>query len=175
MKKNVLYYICKVLNCVAPLLILFFPAFGRWPFHECGLIIFCTYIVYFIARIGANNSGRGRMSYEIWIFVGFCVAGIYLMNTDIRTEYFILRILWIVLGVVVLLSKLITLVFETAEYNEGKEERKQFRKEYKLDEAVRSATYAVERAYYPEEKKAAEMKLERAKLERDRYYKSKKK
>jgi hypothetical protein len=179
--KKVLYYICKAINWSLPFLLIGF----------CGTIteafLYPVIIGYFLFAVFCWfwKDTKSRLTYQIWFFLGY-IIGLY--NIYVEKETVIKRILEafnistssmgvstagisekIVLTLICLVafaSKITTMVLETDEYNAGSISRHNNR----LDHEIYSATYDLEHAHTAEELRRAEAKLERAKLNKEKYY-----
>lgn len=167
---KILYRICKVLNWIMPFFILILGDkiyIGYWLYVLIGYFAFSVFWFFW-------SSTRSRLTYQSFFFAGY-IIGLYNAFTkndtvfenmlDFSSEeiHISAKIFMVFISAVAFASKIITMIAETAEYNAGYKSRHN----NKLDDKIYSATYEYEHARTSEEKRKAEMRLERAKLDKE--------
>lgn len=181
MKKNkVLYYFCKALNWLHWFIAIAVCAILSTisGTSDSDLTGYSTSVAlgYFLLAIFwfLFSSTRSRILYQMWFFIGYIYAeycmffapdggflplGIYINATLFQ------KIVLTLVCICAFACKIYTMSYETEDYNRGASKRHNNR----LDDRVYSATYDLEHARTVEDRRRAEAKLERAKLDRERY------
>lgn len=182
MNPKLLYNVSKILNWVSPILLLMCSTLlSEEAISPYQIYIVLGYGLYAFMKGMYKSAGRGRMTYEIWIFVGLLISEYILLTDEVTiwetaflvcytNESLFIRVLLTIICIITILSKAFTLIYETKEYRANADEREELRLEYDVE----CATLLVEKARSGEELRQAEMKLERAKLKREQYYRNKK-
>lgn len=169
--KKFIYYLFKTINWI-----MFFVSMSVRDAHGFQFYVTLGYFIFAVLWYFWHNT-RSRLTYQAFFFGGYIIGlyntftkgdtafeqAIHTSSDSITTK---LKIILIIICVIAFASKIVTMLFETENYNLGAEERHN----NKLDEEVVSATYELERARTPEEKRKAEARLERAKLNKERNY-----
>jgi formate hydrogenlyase subunit 3/multisubunit Na+/H+ antiporter MnhD subunit len=170
--KKILNIICTIINWIIPFIILintdklnggftFYVTIGYFAFSVC----------WFIWR-----NSRSRFTYQIFFFAGY-IIGLYniLSSNDTVFESCLhessssvsagAKVFMVSICIIAFASKIVKMVLTTGDYREGATSRHNNR----LDDKVYSATYEVEHARTIDERKRAEARLERAKLDKEKY------
>lgn len=179
MKKNALYYICKVLNWVIPVAMIFscYVMLSMNPYLNCCVAyIVIAYAAFWFIKYWGYGRGGGRTLYNLCAFAGSVITMYIVLDDEVCIFETIFsdpisatsfaKTIITALCVTAIVSRLITLIFETKEYNEGAQERY----EERLDADVLDATDRVQHATDYQEEQRAMAQLEAAKVRRDRYY-----
>lgn len=202
MNKGWLYVVCRILNWVLPIVVLpifcyiceilsprvvergetIVRVYNEETFTFVFLYFILMYVVYGITRRKWKYT-RSRWFYETWIFVfaGIAIYSFLSNNLFCFNFYFFIgaadeitlgfgpRVMGIIFCILICLSKIVTLTCQTEKYKAGSE----YRYENLLDQRVEDAAYKVEQAKDNVERGIAEANLERAKAERDHWYRNK--
>lgn len=181
MKKNkVLYYVCKALNWVHWFILMAICSVlstisggSNNDLFGYAFIVFLGHVVFAIFWF-LFSSTRSRLLYQVWFFLGYIYAeycmffapdgGFLPLDNDINATAFQKLILTLVC-ICAFACKIFTMSYETGDYNRGASKRHNNR----LDDRIYAATYDLEHARTAEDKRRAEAKLERAKLDRERF------
>lgn len=178
MKNNkALYYICKGINwtnwfitlAICYILPELFKGTYSDSLYGYGFIVFIGNIL-FVVFWFMFSSTRSRIVYQIWFFLGYIFAE-YCMFYPVNIGFIIIdanitqKIILTILCIGMFASKIYTMSYETGEYKAGSTRRYN----NKWDEKIYSATYELEHAKTYDERQRAQAKLERAKLDKERY------
>ena len=172
MKKKIFYYLCKALNWIVPFVIILNTTKINNGFHFYVMIGYIAFIiVYFIW-----SHSRSRLLYQSCFFAGYILGLINIftvndtalelaINATSSTTTVEEKIILVAITAVAFTSKIITIIFETKDYNADYA----WRHNNRLDDEIISATRDIEFARTAEDKRKAEARLERAKLNKERY------
>ncbi len=174
--KKFFYFLCKVINWIIPFAIMSF-------FGNNSNILYKGYTFYAIIGYAVFAAGwyywrdrKSRLTYQSFFFAGHIIgliniftesdtvfeAVLSVSSADVGTSA---KILAAVITAVAFASKIVTMIFETEEYNAGAARRYN----NSLDHDIYEATSELECATTAAERAKAEAHLERAKLNRERY------
>lgn len=185
MKKGWLYIICRILNWVLPILMLINLESEISPFLELfGYYVLFMYVIYVCTHMFFAKR-RSRWFYEIWIFVfagaavhALITNNLWIINLGVvgfghSTDGIAItlndKVICIAFCVLVMLSKIITLIYQTKEYRAGADERR----ENLLNEKIHGAEFKMEIAENTEELSSAKAKFERAIRKKERWEQTK--
>lgn len=173
MKKSV-YILCKIGNWLLPLIIMAVPGILKYDYDY----IWCIYLGYILFGIlwFMFSTTRSRLLYQSPIFIGYLIFmyNIYASDETIFEEILNInsynatvgeKIIMTAFCIIVFVCKIYTMVYETKDYND----EAAWRHNNRLDDKIYSATYELEHARTAEDKRRAEARLERAKLDKERY------
>ncbi len=170
--KKLFYYLCKAINWIIPLVI----AINLSKINSGFSTYVCFgYIAFAIVWL-LYSSSRSRLTYQSCFFAGYILGLINIftdndtvlesvINATSITMVIGEKIIIVAITAVAFTSKVITMIFETKNYNAEYARRYNNR----LDDEIISATYDIEYARTTAEKQRAEARLERAKMDKERY------
>lgn len=171
--KKILNIICTIINWIIPFFIMINSDKldgGGYTFY-----VLIGYIAFAICWFLWKDS-RSRLTYQIFFFAGY-IIGLYniLSSNDTVFESSLgqsssilstgTKIFMVSICAIAFASKIVKMVLTTGDYREGATSRHNNR----LDDKVYSATFDVEHARTFDDRKKAEARLERAKLDKERY------
>lgn len=179
-KDKLLYYFCKGINCLHWFILMVvcgilsaISGTNDSDLFSYSIIVAlgCFLFVIFWFRF---SSSRSRILYQMWFFISYIYAEycmifapdgeIFSLGMYINATVFQKIVLtWVC--ICAFACKIYTMYYETEEYSRGESTRHNNR----LADRVYSAIYDLENATTAEDKRRAEAKLERAKLERELY------
>ncbi len=170
--KKVFYYLCKAINWIIPIVLVINRSKINSSF---GAYVCLGYIAFGIVWFWFAHS-RSRLTYQSCFFAGY-ILGLINIFTDNDTVLETVikatsstmgveeKIIMVAITAVAFTSKIITMIFETKDYNADYA----WRYNNSLDDEIDAATYDIECARTTADKQRAEARLERAKLNKERY------
>lgn len=186
-----LYYICKVLNWVLPMLLVYWIFGVAQHTHDGELVYgsadyvmvvaFCTYILFWIVWFWEYRSGANRIFHEAVILIGM-VGTVILAVRYSRPQTFGAyeyesRSLWLIgiiaFSALIVLVRGVTFFSESEKYASKSEVRYRKSLDYNVKLQQDYVANRVKDGDYVNAKKG-EMDLEEARRKRDRYYNSQK-
>ncbi len=200
---RILYCICKVMNWVLPVILFWFgyeaiykapdgtlektmyqiKLFGAVDFSVL-LVVFFTFLLFWIIRIWAFRSGAERILYEGVVFIGM-IASIVVAFLAPKTQEFYLDgkevecqkwILWVigvtVLAVLTMAARVVTMIGSAEKYEAKSDSRKRRSLEYDVRQKQKWVEDDIRRGDFAEKRKNERL-LDEAVRKRDRYYDSK--
>ena len=186
-----LYYVCKVLNWVLPMLLVYWTFGVAQHTHDGELVYgsadhvmgvaFYTYILFWIVWFWEYRSGANRIFHEAVILIGMVETVIlavrYSRPQTFGTYIYETRIMWLIgviaIAVLIVLVRGVTFFSESEKYASKSEARYRKSLDYDVKKRQEYVADRVKQGDYANAKKG-EMDLEEAKHRRDRYYDSKK-
>lgn len=170
--KKFLYVLCKIGNWLIPFIIL-----GSFSKIDDSYIFYVTigYALFIILWFMYSTS-RSRLLYQSPIFIGYLIGMFNIFTSDDTTFEKLLgcssenvtvgeKIIMTAFCIIAFVCKIYTMAYETKDYNKGATRRHNNR----LDDKISAATYELEHARNAEDRQRAEARLERAKLDKERY------
>ncbi len=173
MKKS-LYVLCKAGNWLIPFIILSGISNSKldqsYVFYTMiGYGLFC--FLWFMW-----HDSRSRLLYQAPIFIGYMI-GMFNIFTSENTAFEEMlnsssqdvtvggKLVMTAICIIAVVCKIYTMAYETKDYNEDAA----WRHNNRLDDKIDAATYELEYARNAEDRRRAEARLERAKLNKERY------
>lgn len=173
MKKSV-YILCKIGNWLLPLILTVIAVTLNNEYDY----IFCIYLGYILFGIlwFMFSTTRSRLLYQSPIFIGYMVfmyntyasdETIFeeMLNMNVYNATIAEKIIMTAFCIIVFACKIYTMAYETKDYNDDAA----WRHNNRLDDKIAAATYELEHARNAVDRQRAEARLERAKLNKERY------
>lgn len=175
MKKSV-YILCKIGNWLIPFIII--VGMSQSKFDESYFTYMAIGYVLFGFLWFMCSTTRSRLLYQSPIFIGHLISlfNIYTSDDTVFEEILNIssdnvsvgeKIIMTAFCIIVFVCKIYTMAYETKDYND----EAAWRHNNRLDDKISAAAYELEHARNAEDRQRAEARLERAKLDKERYKK----